>query len=152
MKKLTKIIAFAMIASAPLAMTSIANADSMEAHKETMMKKETTTTTLVAYHADWCGGCKILGEKMEKVMNGLDEETKSKLSMVKFDFTDETSKAATKTLAEKKGVSSLYPQDKAKTGIVKVVDSASNDVLGRIHYKMSEEEITGLLKGIAARS
>ena len=36
-------------------------------------------------------------------------ETKAKLTKVKFDFTDDTTKAASKAMAEEKGIAALYP-------------------------------------------
>ena len=155
MKKLLSILAVAAIAIAPQIIT---NAHAME--KEAMMEKKMeapkaeTTTTAVAFHADWCGGCKILAPKMEEVMNGLDDETKAKFSFVKFDFTDDATKAASKTLAAENGVESVFPMGEGKppTGAIKLVDNATGAVLAKIHYKMSVEEITGIIKGVTSRA
>jgi len=127
------------------------NASAEDMAKDTMTKP---STTIVAFHADWCGGCKILGPKMEKVMNGLDAETKAKLTKIKFDFTDDTTKAASKTMAKEKGLANLYPSADTKppTGVLKVVDTKTGAVLAKIHYKMSEEEIAGTLKAVTSRS
>ena len=118
--------------------------------KETMAKPN---TTVVAFHADWCGGCKILGPKMEKVMNSLDDETKAKFTKVKFDFTDDTTKAASKAMAEEKGFAGIFPgEGKPPTGVLKIIDNETGTVLAKIHYKMSEEEIIGTLKAVTSRS
>ena len=116
-----------------------------------MEKKMEATTTAVAFHADWCGGCKILGPKMEEVFNNLDDETKAKVKMVKFNFTDDATKAASKELAAQHGISDIYPEGKPSTGIVKLLDN-DGSVLTEIHYKMSVEEITNIIKDATARS
>lgn len=137
MKTILSVLALFLLAFTPQAIA------------ETMTK---ANTTVVAFHADWCGGCKILGPKVKEVMNTLDADTKAKLAMVKFDFTDDTTKAASKALAKEKGISDLYPTGKPSTGILKVLDTETGAVLAKIHYKMSAEEIKGTLKAIAARS
>jgi len=148
MKKLLSILAIAMIAIAPQAIAEMAD------KKEAMMEKkmEAPATTAVAFHADWCGGCKILGPKMKEVMNGLDEDTKAKFGFVKFDFTDDATKAASKTAAMENSLTGVYPEGKPSTGVVKLIDNATGSVLAKIHYKMSVEEITGVIKGVTARS
>ena len=150
MKKLLPAIALAAIALSPTSFSAVAHADTHMMEK----KIEAATTTAVAFHADWCGGCKILGPKMKEVMNNLDTETKAKISMVKFDLTDETTKAASKDHAMKKGVSDLFPTGEGKppTGVVKLIDNKTGTVLAKIHYKMSVEEITGLIKGVTKRA
>ena len=120
-------------------------------HGEKMTKPG---TTVVAYHADWCGSCKILGPKMENAMNSLDAETKAKLKKVKFDFTDDATKATTKEKAEKHNLAAMLPSGEGKppTGFVKVIDTETGAVLAKITKAMSEEEIAGVLKATAARS
>jgi len=149
MKKLLSIMALAIVSITPQAI-----ADGHGHGDKTAMEKkmEAPATTAVQFHADWCGGCKILGPKMEEVMNGLDAETKEKFAFVKFDFTDDESKAATKALADEKGISDLYPSGKPPTGAIKLIDNATGAVLAKIHYKMSVEEITGVIKGVTSRA
>jgi len=148
MKKLLSILALAIIAIAPQAIADT------HAKKDAMMEKkvEAPATTAVAFHADWCGGCKILGPKMEEVMNGLDAETKAKFAFLKLDFTDDATKASSKSMAMEKGLAGVYPEGKAPTGVVKLIDNATGATLAKIHYKMSVEEITGVIKGVTARS
>jgi len=150
MKTLLSILALAIFTITPQAFAD------MHGDKKAMMEKkvEAPTTTAVAFHADWCGGCKILAPKMEEVMNGLDAETKAKFAFVKFDLTDEATKAASKTKAAEKGVDALFPMGEGKppTGVIKLVDNATGAVLAKIHYKMSVEEIKGVIKGVTARS
>ncbi|MFK7838756.1 MAG: thioredoxin domain-containing protein [Bdellovibrionales bacterium] len=151
MKKLLPAIAIAAIAIAP---QIIPSAHAME--KEAMMEKkiEAPATKAVQFHADWCGACKILAPKMEEVMNNLDEDTKAKFALVKFDLTDDTTKAASKKTAMENDVTSAFPAGDGKppTGVIKLIDSKTGDVLAKIHYKMSVEEITGLIKGVTARA
>lgn len=146
MKKLLSILALAIIAIAPQAI-----ADN-HGDKASMIKPMEAKTTIVAFHADWCGGCKILGPKVGEVLGALDDETKAKFNMVKFDFTDDTTKAASKALAMEKGLGDIYPEGKPSTGVLKIVDNATGAVIGKIHYKMSNEEIKGAIKAAVARS
>ncbi|MGH1399188.1 MAG: hypothetical protein ACRBCT_08240 [Alphaproteobacteria bacterium] len=149
MKKLLPALALAAIAFAPQAYADM----HMKKDGSMMEKKmEAVTTTGVALHSDNCGGCKILGPKMKEVMAALDAETTAKFAMVKFDLTDDASKAESKKIAMEKGVAGIFPEGKAGTGFVKLVDNKTGAVLGKIHYKMSVEEITGLIKGVVGRS
>ena len=111
-------------------------------------------TQVVAFHADWCGSCKILGPKVEGAMNALDAETKAKLAKVKFDFTDDATKAATKEKAQMHNLEAQLPSGEGKppTGFVKVIDTETGTVLAKITKTMSEEEIIGTLKAITSRS
>ena len=129
--------------------TPSASAEDMA--KEAMAKP---ATTVVAFHADWCGSCKILGPKVEAAMNALDAETKAKFAKVKFDFTDDATKAATKEKAEKHNLASMLPAGEGKppTGFVKIIDTETGAVLAKITKTMSEEEIAGTLKAVTSRS
>ena len=147
MKYILPLFAFFVLAFAPPV-----SADNHEKVMEAPISAP--ATTIVAFHADWCGGCKILAPKMEKVMEMLDEETKSQFSMLKFDFTDNETTANSRALAEEKGLSSLIssPTGKPATGMLKIIDTASGEILTKIHYNMSEEEITNAIKTATQRS
>ncbi len=149
MKKLLSILTLAMLAITPQAI-----ADAHGEKKAMMEEKAQVATTAVAFHADWCGGCKILEPKMKEVMDSLDAETKAKFASVKFDFTDDTTKSASKKTAMEKGISNVFPAGEGKppTGVVKLIDNATGTVLAKIHYKMSAEEIKGVIKAVTARS
>ena len=142
MKYILSLLTLAVFAFAPGAQA--------DTHAEKMTKP---ATTVVAFHADWCGGCKILEPKMKEVMNKLDDETKAKFAKLKFDFTDDSTKAASKALADEKGYAAIFPgEGKPPTGVLKVLDTETGAVLAKIHYKMSEEEIIGTLKAVTSRS
>ena len=124
------------------------------AYAEDMTEKpdmSNATTYAVAYHADWCGSCKVLAPKMDEVKVALPKEVAEKIEFVKFDFTDDATKETSKTMAEGKGLLDLYLND-AKTGQVKLVDIESGNVLGTIKKDLSVEEINGALTAISTRS
>lgn len=146
MKKILSVLALFAITLSPQAFAGD------HAAKDAMVKPAEAATTVVAFHADWCGGCKILEPKMKEVMKNLDADTKEKLAFVEFDFTDDATSAATKELAVEQNLASVYPEGKPSTGVLKIVDTATGTVIGKIHYKMSNEEITGALKAAVARS
>ena len=143
MKYILSLLTLAVFAFAPTA-----HADE---HAEKMAKP---ATQVVAFHADWCGSCQILGPKVEGAMNALDAETKAKLTKVKFDFTDDATKAATKELAQANGLEAMLPTGEGKppTGFVKIIDTETGAVLAKITKTMSEAEIAGTLKAITSRS
>ena len=124
------------------------------AYAEDMTEKpgmSNATTYAVAYHADWCGSCKVLAPKMDEVKAALPKEVAEKIEFVKFDFTDDATKETSKTMAEGKGLLDLYLND-AKTGQVKLVDIESGNVLGTIKKDLSVEEINGAMTAISTRS
>ncbi|MBX2834922.1 MAG: thioredoxin family protein [Micavibrio sp.] len=139
MKKLLSLLAIAVLAIMP------------QAYAGDMEKEATSNTTVVAYHADWCGGCKILGPKMKEAMSKLSPEIKEKLAVVKFDFTDESTTEKSRALAEEKKLTAIFPKDKQATGQLKIIDNESGAVLAKINYKQSTEEIVGTLTSIAQR-
>lgn len=121
-----------------------AHADNMQMAKDHMAP----VVKAVAYHADWCSGCKVLGPKMMKAMGALPMGVKDKLKLVKLDFTSEETTAASKELAMSEHVAEFFPEMgvKPKTGQVKLIDVKTNEVIASITPDLSEEEIMGVLK------
>lgn len=87
---------------------------------DTLTKK----STIALFYADWCGSCKILEPKLEEAMANL--ENKNALTIVKFDLTDDTTKAAAQQLAAENNLSDLYSENAPKTGFAVLVDGENS--------------------------
>jgi thiol-disulfide isomerase/thioredoxin len=94
------------------------------AHKDMAMEK-TAKITAVAFHSDSCGSCKILGPRMKEAMKAVNAD---KINLVKFDFSNAKTTAATKTLAAEKGVDSVLQQYGAKTGFIVLLNNHGKEV------------------------
>lgn len=81
--------------------------------------------TLAVFYADWCGSCKILEPKMEEAMASLDKDA---LHIVKFDLTDDVTKAESLKLADKNGLGVLYNKNTPKTGFAILVKDGQEAV------------------------
>ena len=90
-----------------------------------MAEKSATPVTAIAFHSDNCGSCKILGPRMKEAMKAVNTD---KVNVIKFDFTNKETIAATKTLASEKGVDNVLQQYGAKTGFVILLDKDGNEV------------------------
>lgn len=123
-----------------------ASADDMM--KDTMSKP---SAYIVAYHADWCGSCKVLGPKVMEMKSGMSDELKMKVGFVKLDLTDDATKKASKMAAEKHGLGAHYA-DNAKTGQVKIIDAESGDVLAVMNKDFTVEEMKGAVMAVSKRS
>lgn len=134
-------LAFAVLAFLP---QSFAMEDSM--HKDTMAKP---VIKAVAFHSDSCGSCKILGPRMKEAMNAINT---NKVDVVKFDFTNEESKAKTSALAESKGLTNILQDNGQKTGWVALVNKQGT-IVDKIKVDDDTEAIAAkLAKAIASAS
>jgi thiol-disulfide isomerase/thioredoxin len=102
--------------------------------------------TIVVFHADWCGSCKILGPKMMEAMEQL--ESKEALHIVKFDLTDDTTKAKSADMAGENGLTDLYQKLTPKTGFAVLVKDGQEAV--RITKTDSVEVIKAKLETFIA--
>lgn len=112
------------------------------ATEHTMEEKiEAPAIKAVAFHSDSCGSCKIIGPRMMEAITIINP---AKLSMVKFDFTNKQSIAATKELAKKANVDNILQKYGAKTGFVVLVNNAG-DVVDTIKVDHDTSEIASKL-------
>lgn len=100
----------------------------------------------VRVYADWCGNCKVLDAKLQKVRAG------HALSAVDFVVLDYTSKNADTFYAQAASAGVEAPLkamfgDKLKTGTLVLIDADDNTVISKVTQAMSEAEI---LKAINA--
>lgn len=95
--------------------------------KEHVIEKKIDVPAIraVAFHSDSCGSCKIIGPRM---MEALAIINPAKVSIVKFDLTNEQSISETRKLAEKANVANILEQYGTKTGFVVLVNSAGEVV------------------------
>lgn len=120
-----------------LGMPSGASADEMA--KDAMMMDK-AKPTVVAFHSDNCGKCKILAPKLMGAVN----EAGDSVNFVKFDYTNRETIGSSKILAAEKGLSDLQKKYGAKTGFAVIVDGEGNET--KINSSDSQEEILALLQ------
>lgn len=82
--------------------------------QETMKKSETPKPIVAVFRADWCPYCK----KLEPVMQELMSEYQGKFDFVVFDVTNEQTTAEAMKLAETKGLSEFFKENKRKSAFV----------------------------------
>lgn len=98
------------------------------------------TVKAVRVYADWCGNCKVLDAKLQKVRAG------HALSGVDFVVLDYTSKNADTFYAQaaSEGVEAPLKAmfgEKLKTGTLVLIDADDNTVISKVTQTMSEAEI-----------
>ena len=104
-----------LYAFAILAISFPAMADEMKKGSMPPLEDK-SAATLAVFYADWCGKCKVLEPKMMEAMAALSEDDKTSLKIVKFDFSDEKTKAESATLAAKNGLTDVFQYYAPKTG------------------------------------
>jgi thiol-disulfide isomerase/thioredoxin len=110
-----------VMAFAVFGMLSSAQADDHMDMKP--LANDTDKPTIALFH--WCGSCKVLGPKMKEAMDQL--ENKDALKVVKFDLTDDATKAKSAAMAAENNLTDLYNDLAPKTGFAVLVnDSGEN--------------------------
>lgn len=130
------VLAAATLAVGGIAMTS-ASAAPFSAYAAA--PAEAPKIMIVAFHADWCPGCKVLGPKLvDEVLPAVGEKP---YLVVKLDQTDKNSRQAEYMLAAL-GLGDLWSEHAGKTGFALVVDTETKKVLSTIMYNQEAAEIT----------
>lgn len=125
MKPLLSILALALVA---FGTWSVATATESAAE---------TKIQIVAFHSDNCGSCKILAPKMKQAMSAVN---KSRIEKVKFDLTNEETKAESLARAKAKGLEDIYNSYAPKTGMVLILDKDGKEAV-KITKEDSAEDI-----------
>ena len=99
----------------------------------------------VAFHADWCGSCKILDPNMIKARGQADLDNQNVL-FVNLDLTNATTRHQSYLMASALGIGDFYKTNAGKTGFVLLVDSKTSDVLGKITKDMDAKQIATTIK------
>jgi thiol-disulfide isomerase/thioredoxin len=102
------------------------------------VKAELPKVLAVEFYADWCAACKVLMPKIAEAKSDLQGKS---LLFVRFDMTDDFTKAQASYMAGFAGLQEVYRKGGGKTGMVALVDANNKNVLGVIGQKKSPEEI-----------
>lgn len=108
--------------------------------------------TAITFYAESCGACKILEPRMKEALDSLDDATKEKINLVKFDFSNKETIQKTRELAINKGVNNILQEYGAKTGFVVLLNDKGEEV-NMLKVDDSTSDIaTKLTKVIASAS
>ncbi|MEO6907580.1 MAG: thioredoxin domain-containing protein [Abditibacteriaceae bacterium] len=84
-----------------------------------------------SFYADWCPLCKHMMPAQMETMKWLKTEMKP-VGMVRFDFSNKTTIAASKALAAKQGLADLYSRHEGKTGFVFLLNANNHKLISTI--------------------
>lgn len=90
------------------------------------------------FHADWCGKCKQMGPNAKKTMASYARDKDVKF--VKFDLTNESTKAQSAKLAARNGITPVWNSNQ-KTGMVLLVDARTRKVVDTIVATDSQKDM-----------
>lgn len=107
-----------------IGMVSAVQHSTASSHGETE-QADVAKPTLVMFHSDTCGTCKILGPKLKKTLMDIDP---SNINVIRFDYTDRHTIAASKKLAAYTNLVDVQKQYGAKTGFAIIVDGDGKEV------------------------
>ncbi len=91
----------------------------------------------VMFTADYCSACKAIAPKVMTLQENLDAKD---VEFVKFDFSNDESKAKTKKVAKKLGLNDVLASNNG-TGFIVLVDANSKDEKAVLTTKQSAEEM-----------
>jgi thiol:disulfide interchange protein len=97
---------------------------------------------VVAFHAEWCGKCKVLGPK---VMGDVAPAFRTDVLFVKLDLTDKDSPQAEYMLAAL-GLGDLWAEHAGKTGFALIVDPDTKKVVGTLRSDESADDLKSAVK------
>ena len=87
--------------------------------------------TAVAFYADWCPMCKHMMPAEMETMKWLKTEKKP-VNTVRFDFSNKTTTAASKKLADEEGLSKIYAAREGTTGFVLLLNAKTHSLISTI--------------------
>lgn len=132
MKTFIMTLAFALIAVLPV-----------QSQAETAMAKPALYA--VAFHADWCGSCKVLEPQVIKARGKSDLDNQNVL-FVTLDLTDKTTRHQSGLMADALGIGDFYKENNGKTGFVLLVNSATGEMLGKLSKEMDSNQISSMIQ------
>lgn len=97
---------------------------------------------VVAFHADWCGKCKVLGPK---VMGDVAPAFAGDVLFIKLDLSDKNSPQAEYMLAAL-GLGDLWAENAGKTGFALLVDPVSKKAVGTLRADQSADDLKAAVK------
>lgn len=97
----------------------------------------------VAFHADWCAGCKALGPKVKEAKKSHCDKN---ILFVKLDLTNDKTRAQSAYHAAILGIDKAWMESNGKTAQVLLIDTKTKKVLGKLKPKHTQSEIDAALK------
>jgi thiol-disulfide isomerase/thioredoxin len=139
-----KTVSLILMAVAFLMVTSYSSAqcgDSKTSHAKSDCNSKSAKIAVVKFHSDFCGACKKLDPKITELKGKFDES----VVFVKFDFSNDGSKAKTRTYAEEQGLKSVLESNNG-TGFMVVYDLKNKKVLAKLDNSLSELDMEKTIK------
>ena len=99
----------------------------------------------VAFHADWCGSCKVLGSNVVKARGKSDLDSQNVL-FVKLDLTNKATRDQSSLMASALGIKDFYEENNGKTGFVLLVNSKTGEAVGKLTKDMDSGQITTMIQ------
>lgn len=94
---------------------------------------------LVKMHADWCGNCKALNPHWDSAQN--DRLGKQNVLFVKFDITNQQTRAHSEMLANELGLGDVWEARSGSTGQMFIVDRSTKKVIADFNSRSSAKSI-----------
>ena len=98
----------------------------------------------VDVHADWCGHCQTISERVPDVIAQVGRED---VLFVTFDITNETTRHQSALLASRLGLESLYAAEGDRQGRVLLVDADTHEIVGTI---TSRDDVAAMTRKVRA--
>lgn len=144
-----KVVSSIVLAVSFLLVTNLSVAQCGEpTTKKTTMKSskadchsETAKIAAVKFHADYCGACKKLEPKITELKGKFNDE----VVFVKFDFSNDESKAKTKDLAADQGLKDVLAANEG-TGYIVLYDLKNKKVVGKLKSSHSVAQMEKEIK------
>jgi thiol-disulfide isomerase/thioredoxin len=113
------------------------------------VKIESPKIIAVELYADWCAACKELMPKMAEIKKTYQNK---QILVVRFDMTDEATKAQAGFMASYSGLAEVYKKGGGKTGLVALVNPKTKEIYGVITIKKTADEISKMIDDAIAKA
>jgi thiol-disulfide isomerase/thioredoxin len=96
------------------------------------------TIIAVKMDADWCGKCRVMNPKLEKIKPKFKDST---ILFITFNMTDEFSTQQSELLATRLNLTDLFNMYRGRTGFIVLLDAESGEELMILQSDLSEEQL-----------
>jgi thiol-disulfide isomerase/thioredoxin len=97
----------------------------------------------VRMYADWCGNCKVLDEKVDKLKTSFDGEP---VLFLQLDQTDDFRTKQASMLASKLSLDRVWNTYKGRTGMMLLVNADTGELLEEISHTWDSDKIRDTIK------